>query len=105
MSEPLSQVIRLRVTHTQAARLQQSAAIAGLSLSDYLRRRLLEADSVSDEIKLLRESAEQLQHLAQLRAASMEALLLIRGHSEPSNVTHARACVQALGLKPTPYDS
>ncbi len=40
MNEPLSEVIRIRVTPSHAARLGEAAALSGLSLSNYIRRRL-----------------------------------------------------------------
>lgn len=49
MNEHLSEVIRIRVTPSHAARLGEAAALSGLSLSNYVRRRLSADDMRKDD--------------------------------------------------------
>lgn len=100
MNEPLSAVIRIRMSHSQAMRLQQAAAVAGLSFSDYLRRRLTHADALADELALLRQAVQQLDSLAVTRAAAIEATLLARRQARPEHLSAAQADMEALGVEP-----
>lgn len=61
-NEPLSEVMRIRLTPGQHRRLSE-AADAGLNLSDYVRRRLTAADTLAEELDALRQAA---RHLSQI---------------------------------------
>lgn len=56
MNEPLSEVIRIQVTSSHAARLGEAAALSGLSLSNYIRRRLSADDTLQEELTPLRKA-------------------------------------------------
>lgn len=100
MSELLSQVIRIRVSHAQSMRLQQAAALAGLTFSDYVRRRLTSADAVADELALLRQAVHQLDGLQEARAGAIEAALLVRQQARPEHRAQVENTMQMLGVEP-----
>src|SRR3546814_9804945 len=70
VNEPLSEVIRIRVTPSHAARLGEAAALSGLSLSNYVRRRLSADNTLQEELTLLRQIVADLGHLRDSRKAT-----------------------------------
>ena len=70
MDEPLSEVIRIRVTPSHAARLGEAAALSGISLSNYVRRRLSADDTLQEELTLLRKVVADLGQLRDIRLAA-----------------------------------
>ena len=80
MNEPLSEVIRIRVTPSHAARLGEAAALSGLSLSNYVRRRLVADDNLQEELTLLRQILRNILCVVcpnQSRSAQIETQSLI----------------------------
>src|SRR5690606_10389991 len=73
INEPLSTVIRIRVTPSHAARLGEAAALSGLSLSIYIRRRLSADDTLQEELTLLRKVVADLGQLRDTRLAAIES--------------------------------
>ena len=86
MNEPLSEVIRIRVTPSHAARLGEAAALSGLSLSNYIRRRLSADDTLQEELTLLRQIVADLGHLRDTRLAAVESAHLLRAMASRSTL-------------------
>ncbi|MDX3893517.1 plasmid mobilization protein [Pusillimonas sp.] len=94
MNEPLSEVIRIRVTPSHAARLCEAAALSGLSLSNYIRRRLSADDTLQEELTLLRQIAADLGHLRDTRLAAIETAYLVRAMAKPEQIAIAQQNLQ-----------
>ncbi len=89
MNEPLSEVIRIRVTSSHAARLGEAAALSGLSLSNYVRRRLMADDTLQEELTLLRQIVADLGQLRDTRMAAVETVHLVRAMAKPEQIATA----------------
>jgi len=96
MNEPLSDVIRIRVTPSHAARLGEAAALSGLSLSNYVRRRLVADDTLQEELTLLRQIVADLGQLRDTRTATIETAHLVRAMAKPEQIDLARQNLQRL---------
>jgi len=94
MNEPLSEVIRIRVTPSHAARLGEAAALSGLSLSNYIRRRLSADDTLQEELTLLRQIVTDLGHLRDTRLAAIETAHLLRAMAKPEQIAIAQQTLQ-----------
>jgi len=90
MNEPLSEVIRIRVTPSHAARLGEAAALSGLSLSNYVRRRLVADDNLQEELTLLRQIVAELGQLRDTRMAAVETVHLVRAMAKPEQLDLAQ---------------
>ena len=90
MNEPLSEVIRIRVTSSHAARLGEAAALSGLSLSNYIRRRLSADDTLQEELTLLRKVVADLGQLRDTRLAAIESAHLLRAMAKPEHLAIAQ---------------
>ncbi|AEC20307.1 hypothetical protein PT7_1767 [Pusillimonas sp. T7-7] len=94
MNEPLSEVIRIRVTPSHAARLNEAAALSGLSLSNYIRRRLSADDTLQEELTLLRQIVADLSPLHETRLAAVETAYLVRAMAKPEQIAIAQQNLQ-----------
>ncbi|PLC53922.1 hypothetical protein CR155_10850 [Pollutimonas nitritireducens] len=94
MNEPLSEVIRIRVTSSHAARLGEAAALSGLSLSNYIRRRLSADDTLQEELSLLRQIVAELTNLRDTRKAAIETVHLVRAIAKPEQIAIAHHSLQ-----------
>jgi len=94
MNEPLSEVIRIRVTPSHAARLGEAAALSGLSLSNYIRRRLSADDTQQEELTLLRKVVADLGQLRDTRLAAIESAHLLRAMAKPEHLAIAQQTLQ-----------
>jgi len=94
MNEPLSEVIRIRVTPSHAVRLGEAAALSGLSLSNYIRRRLSADDTLQEELTLLRQIVADLDHLRDTRLAAIETAYLVRAMAKPEQIAIAQQNLQ-----------
>lgn len=81
MPDTLSEVIRLRVTYRQKADLEHAAAVAGLSPSDYMRRRLIAGDSIADELALIRQSIARLEAIVANQQQQNQEILQCLGNN------------------------
>ena len=84
MNEPLSEVIRIRVSPSHAARLGEAAA-----LSNYVRRRLVADDTLQEELTLLRQIVADLGQLRDTRMAAVETAHLVRAMAKPEQIAIA----------------
>jgi len=100
MTQPLSELIRLRVTPSQFQQLNEAAALSGLTLSEYLRRLLASAVSLKEELASLRDSAEMLSRSAKSESAIMEILLLLREIASSTQREHAQSSLISSGVTP-----
>jgi hypothetical protein len=89
--------VQIRLAAERQLVYEQEAAARGLPLATWLRHRLDGADQVTeelaalhDELRALRAAVEQ-QHQEGREAAILEALLLLRAHSSPSQLKSAQA--------------
>lgn len=89
--EPLSEVIRIRVTPSHAVRLSEAAALSGLTLSNYIRRRLSADDTLQEELTLLRQIVADLGHLRDTRLAAIESTHLLRAMAKPEHIAIVEA--------------
>ncbi|WP_269498028.1 plasmid mobilization protein [Castellaniella sp. S9] len=96
MNEPLSELIRIRVTPSHAARLGEAAALSGLSLSNYIRRRLVADDNLQEELTLLRQIVADLGQLRDTHRAAVETVHLVRAMARPEQIDLARQNLQRL---------
>ena len=96
MNEPLSEVIRIRVTPSHAERLSEVAALSGLSLSNYVRRRLVADDALQEELTLLRQIVADLGQLRDTRLAAVETVHLVRAMAKPEQIDLAQQNLQRL---------
>lgn len=98
--EPLSATIQIRLTHSQAQRLSEAAALAGIPLSQYLRRKLEEKDQLAENLDLLRELIASLNTLREIRSCAAESVLLARKLTMPDYVEEVQFKLNALGIPP-----
>ena len=96
MNEPLSEVIRIRVTPSHAARLGEAAALSGLSLSNYVRRRLVADDTLQEELALLRQIVADLGQLRDTHRAAVETMHLVRAMAKPEQIDLTQQNLQRL---------
>lgn len=75
MAEPLSELLRLRITPSQRQHLSEAAALAGLSSSEYARQLLTLLQSVQSELVSLHHTLE-IQLDQQSPTTQMETLML-----------------------------
>ncbi|WP_419204740.1 plasmid mobilization protein [Bordetella trematum] len=94
MNEPLSEVVRIRMTPSHAARLGEAAALAGLSLSNYIRRRLSADDTLQEELTLLRQIVASLGNLQDTRLVAIETAYLVRAMAKPEQIAIAQQHLQ-----------
>src|SRR5690606_4125318 len=90
MNKLHSEVIRIRVTPSPAARLGEAAALSGLSLSNYIRRRLSADDTQQEELTLLRTVVADLGQLRDTRLAAIESAHLLRAMAKPEHLAIAQ---------------
>ncbi|AEC19446.1 hypothetical protein PT7_0906 [Pusillimonas sp. T7-7] len=90
-NEPLSEVMRIRLTPGQHRRLSEAAALSGLNLSDYVRRRLTAADTLAEELDALRQAVRHLSQISETHAAALETAFLVRATARPEQIAIAQA--------------
>ncbi|MCB4321475.1 hypothetical protein KOE80_04555 [Alcaligenes sp. 13f] len=100
MAEPLSELLRLRITPSQRQQLNEAAALAGLSPSEYARRLFADAQTYQAELMALRYAVEQLLE-QKSRAIELETLLLLRSTLKPEQVRQVHQHMSGLGYLPT----
>lgn len=100
MSEPLSELIRLRVTASQYQNINEAAALAGLSLSEYSRKTLTANHVLLGELRALQRCISELTRTSQSEVAIVELLYLLReaATAEQLRVVHTRMLEE--GTKP-----
>jgi uncharacterized protein (DUF1778 family) len=96
MAEPLSELLRLRITPSQRQHLSEAAALAGLSSSEYARQLLTTSQSMQSELASLRHALETLldQHSP---ATQIETLMLLRILVQPEQVNQVHNSMLTLG--------
>ena len=99
MSEPLSELIRVRVTPDQYQRLSEASLLSGLKLSEYVRRLLISSTTLQSEITQLREAVDALQRSSRTENAILEILLLLRTTLTTDQITRAQQQLNSLGFK------
>lgn len=97
MAEPLSELLRLRITPSQRQHLSEAAALAGLSSSEYARRLLTSSDSIQTELVALRHAIELLN---EHQKTSIEALLLLRGITPLEKIKETHQHMSTLDYPP-----
>lgn len=102
MDEPLSELVRVRLSRNQYRTLSEAAAVSGQNLSNYIRRRLAAADALAEELTLLRQAVNRLDQISQAHAAAVESALLARAHARPEQVAIAHAAMKRLGIESLP---
>lgn len=98
-NEPLSEVMRIRLTPGQHRRLSEAAALSGLNLSDYVRRRLTAADTLAEELDALRQAVRHLSQISETHAAALETALLVRATARPEHIAIAQAAMRRRGIE------
>ncbi|WP_169295537.1 hypothetical protein [Advenella sp. EE-W14] len=99
MSEPLSELIRVRVTPDQYQKLSEASLLSGLKLSEYVRRLLISSTTLQSEITQLREAVDALQRSSRTENAVLEILLLLRASLTTDQITRAQQQLNSLGFK------
>jgi len=74
--------------------LGEAAALSGLSLSNYVRRRLSADDTLQEELMLLRQIVADLHSLREIRLAAMETAHLLRAMAKPEQIAIAQQNLQ-----------
>lgn len=99
MTEPLSELLRLRITPSQRQHLSEAAALAGISSSEYARQLLTSSQSVQSALVSLRHALETLldQHSP---ATQMETLMLLRTLVRPEQVNQVHKSMMTMGHMP-----
>ncbi|MGG4603684.1 plasmid mobilization protein [Paenalcaligenes sp. Me131] len=100
MSEPLSELLRLRITASQYQNINEAAALAGLSISEYARRTLTANNDMLNELRALRICVSDLTRTMQSEVAIIEILHLMRASASPSNINAAHSKMLEEGIKP-----
>lgn len=107
MSGPLlEKPVRMRMSHDEHQAYLKAAADLGLSLSEYLRLRLVNAgeDLVADQIAQLRlaliDTSDDDVARGALRPLVLELLLLLRHLMKPGELRAVHAELQRLGITP-----
>lgn len=101
--EKLSEPIKVRLSVIQRFRYEQAGAHEGLTLSAYIRKQLLVADNLSEELKALRALFVDLngkEERDNAFACSLESLLILRAISEPNIIRSVHAAMQNMGVQP-----
>lgn len=99
MDEPLSELVRVRLSRNQYRKLSEAAAVSGQNLSNYVRRRLAAADALAEELALLRQAVNRLDLISQTYALVVESTLLARAHARPEQIAIAHAVMKRLGIE------
>jgi len=99
MNEPLSELIRIRVTPRQYHNLNEAATLSGLKLSEYVRRLLITAESLQSELNQLREITDSLQRSQKTENAILETLFLLRCSVSSDQLSSAQKLLNDLGFK------
>lgn len=100
MSEPLSELLRLRITASQYQNINEAAALAGLSISEYARRTLTANNDMLNELRTLRICVSDLTRTMQSEVAIIEILHLMRASASLSNINAAHSKMLEEGIKP-----
>lgn len=99
MNEPLSELIRVRVTPDQYQRLSEASLLSGLKLSEYVRRLLTTSATLESEITQLREAVDSLKRTSTTENAVLEILFLLRESLTTDQNTRVQQQLNALGFK------
>lgn len=97
MVEPLSELLRVRITPSQKQNFSEAAALAGITPSEYARRLLTSSDSIQTELEALRYAIEL---LTEDKRTILETLLLIREIVPLEKVRKAHQRMSTLGYQP-----
>ena len=100
MSEPLSELLRLRVTASQYQNINEAAALAGLSVSEYGRRTLTANHELLSELRALRLCVSNLGSVSQNEVAIIELLYLLRETSSTTVLSKVHNKMLEEGIKP-----
>jgi len=100
VSEPLSELIRLRVTASQYQNINEAAALAGLSLSEYSRKTLTANHVLLGELRALQLCVSELTRASQSDVAIVELLYLLREAATPVELRAVHARMLEEGIKP-----
>lgn len=95
MTEPLSELIRLRITPSHYQKLTEAAALAGLSLSEYLRRILSNVEHYQADRSAIRNTER----------AAMEALLILRQPLDAQRLVQVHKQLVSQGISPLPMEN
>lgn len=99
MHEPLSELIRIRVTPSQYQKLTEASILSGIKLSEYIRRLLISADSLQSDLNQLREIVDSLQRSQKSENAILEILFLLRSTLSNDQITQAHSKMSEIGFK------
>ncbi|MDN3988520.1 MAG: hypothetical protein WCY47_08410 [Pusillimonas sp.] len=102
MDDPLSELVRVRLSRNQYRKLSEAAAISGQNLSTYIRHRLAAIDTLAEELSLLRQAVNRLSQISEAHAASIESVLLARALARPEQIAIAHASMKRLGIASFP---
>ncbi|NYT79552.1 hypothetical protein H0A71_21495 [Alcaligenaceae bacterium] len=94
MTEPLSELIRLRITPSHYQKLTEAAALAGLSLSEYLRRILFNVEHYQADRAAIRNTER----------AAMEALQILRQTVDAQRLALVHEQLVSQGVSPLPME-
>ncbi|NYT79229.1 hypothetical protein H0A71_19810 [Alcaligenaceae bacterium] len=94
MTEPLSELIRLRITPSHYQKLTEAAALAGLSLSEYLRRILSTVEHYQADRSAIHNTER----------AAMEALLILRQTIDAQSLAQVHEQLVSRGVSPLPME-
>ncbi|NYT60819.1 nucleotidyl transferase AbiEii/AbiGii toxin family protein [Alcaligenaceae bacterium] len=81
-----------------AAIESEAAALSGLNLSDYVRRRLTAANTLAEELDALRQAVRHLSQISETRAAALETAFLVRATARPEHIAIAQAAMRRRGI-------
>ena len=102
-------ILSIRISETDHARYQAAAALSGArSVGAYIKNRLEAKDRLEEAINGLRIEVNSLmdeagqrstrKELADILVLLMEALLLVRGMAQPSNLEATSRCLKQFGI-------
>lgn len=97
MAEPLSELLRLRITPSQRQHLGEAAALAGITPSEYARRLLTSSDSIQTELVALRHAIEL---VTEHQKTGIETLLLLKQIVPLEKIKEAHQHMSTLGYPP-----
>lgn len=97
MAEPLSELLRVRITPSQRQNFSEAAALAGITPSEYARRLLTSSDSIQTELAALRYAIEA---LAEQQKSGIEILLLMRQIVPIERIREVHQHMSSLGYPP-----
>lgn len=98
MAEPLSELLRVRITVSQQQNLSEAAALAGITPSEYARRLLTSSQGIQTELASLRHAIEA---FTEHQKADIETLLLLRQIVPLEKIKEAHQHMSTLGYPPT----